>query len=286
MTDLTIGVPVFNGAQFLDECLANLAAQTFKDFVVLIYDNDSTDATGAIAQAWVARDTRFRHVRQPFNKGAAQNFLDVLHAAETPYFMWRADDDLCDANCVEKLMAMIVQPGIKLAACRIRSVRLDSGRERLTEVPLMGRPDSLADTARRLFRSHQSWFYGLWRREVLMAEFAAAWAAYPHLWGSDHLTLFPLLIDGSVAATNSTTFIQRIKTARPTSLPPQRPGLELMTGLRREFLQRCNGVLDARQMPFWRRRILGLMLIPYTSKRVYSLVKILKLRLRQRRSQG
>ena len=145
----------------------------------------------------------------------------------------------------------------------------------------MGRPASIGDTARRLFRSHQSWFYGLWHRDTLIAEFGAASEAYPHLWGLDHLTLFPLLIDGSVAATNSTTFIQRIKETRAATLPPQRPSAELMTGLRREFLKRCNGVLDARPMPFWRRRVLGLMLIPYTSKRVYSLFKILKLRFRE-----
>ena len=33
MTELTIGVPVFNGERFLDGCLANLAAQTPREIL-------------------------------------------------------------------------------------------------------------------------------------------------------------------------------------------------------------------------------------------------------------
>ena len=44
-TRLSIGVPVFNGERFLGEALDALLAQTFQDFVILISDNASTDAT-------------------------------------------------------------------------------------------------------------------------------------------------------------------------------------------------------------------------------------------------
>ena len=61
MPAVTIGVPVYNGDALLDECLQCLAAQTFRDFEVLVYDNASTDRTASIAQSWAARDARFRY---------------------------------------------------------------------------------------------------------------------------------------------------------------------------------------------------------------------------------
>src|SRR5271156_5075577 len=103
MVPITIGVPVYNGADLLDESLACLAKQTFRDIIVLIYDNASTDATPEIAKAWAARDARFQHVRQSRNVGAVANFRDSLLAAESPWFLWRAYDDPSDENYLENL---------------------------------------------------------------------------------------------------------------------------------------------------------------------------------------
>ena len=103
MVPITIGVPVYNGADLLDESLACLARQTFGDFKVLIFDNASTDGTAEIAQSWTARDGRFHYLRQPSNVGGVTNFRDVLRAAESPWFTWRADDDLSADDYVETL---------------------------------------------------------------------------------------------------------------------------------------------------------------------------------------
>ena len=52
---LQIGLPVFNGANFLTEAVDSLLAQTFRDFELLISDNGSTDATPAIAAHYARR---------------------------------------------------------------------------------------------------------------------------------------------------------------------------------------------------------------------------------------
>ena len=86
MAAITVGVPVYNGADLLDECLQSLARQTFADFEVLVFDNASTDATAEIAQAWAARDARFSYYRQEQNIGSAPNFVAVLGAARVGLF--------------------------------------------------------------------------------------------------------------------------------------------------------------------------------------------------------
>ena len=107
MAQVTVGVPVYNGADYLDKCLACLRDQTYRDIEVLIFDNCSEDATGEIAQSFCAADPRFRYFRQPENKGCTPNFLDVLEAANTPYFLWRAADDTSDLNYIETLLALL-----------------------------------------------------------------------------------------------------------------------------------------------------------------------------------
>ena len=55
---VTIGLPVFNGADYLEQCVRSLLDQTEADFVILISDNCSTDATPEICARLVTEDPR------------------------------------------------------------------------------------------------------------------------------------------------------------------------------------------------------------------------------------
>lgn len=104
---LSIGLPVYNGAIFLEETLRSLLSQTFDDFELIISDNASTDATEAICRAYAAQDPRLRYMRNPTNIGAAGNYNRVFACARGAYFKWAAADDLCAptflARCVHIL---------------------------------------------------------------------------------------------------------------------------------------------------------------------------------------
>lgn len=104
---VTLGVPVYNGATFLDAALESIHRQTFRDFEVIVSDNASTDETPRIVEGWVGRDERFQSFRQSANIGAAANFNAVLEPARGRFFKWVADDDLHEptflARCVERL---------------------------------------------------------------------------------------------------------------------------------------------------------------------------------------
>ncbi|MCY4398937.1 MAG: glycosyltransferase [Gemmatimonadetes bacterium] len=60
---VSVVLPVHNGEATLPTALASLAAQTMRDFEVVIVDDGSRDATPRIARAWQWRDDRFRVVR-------------------------------------------------------------------------------------------------------------------------------------------------------------------------------------------------------------------------------
>jgi glycosyltransferase involved in cell wall biosynthesis len=120
---LTIGLPVFNGEAYLAQALASLRAQTRGDFVVLVSDNGSTDATPAIVAAHAAEDPRIRYVRGTRNIGAGPNFNRAFLLSRTPFFKWMAYDDLLAPTFVERCLgALEADPGLVLVHTALRLV--------------------------------------------------------------------------------------------------------------------------------------------------------------------
>jgi glycosyltransferase involved in cell wall biosynthesis len=101
---VSIGLPVFNGEDFLRRALDTLLAQTFVNFELIISDNASTDKTEEICKEYAARDSRIRYIRQASNLGGLENFNFVLREAHSRYFMWAAVDDQWDPLFIQSLL--------------------------------------------------------------------------------------------------------------------------------------------------------------------------------------
>lgn len=104
---VSIGVPVFNGEEYLVAALDSLLAQTYADFEIVISDNASTDGTREICEDFVKRDRRVRYYRQPRNVGAARNFNSAFDLACGEYFKWHAHDDVCASTFLERCIAAL-----------------------------------------------------------------------------------------------------------------------------------------------------------------------------------
>lgn len=68
---VSVVMPVFNGAQWLQAAVDSVLAQTLPSLELLIVDDASTDASAQIAAAYARRDPRVRLLRQPVNRGQA-----------------------------------------------------------------------------------------------------------------------------------------------------------------------------------------------------------------------
>jgi glycosyltransferase involved in cell wall biosynthesis len=104
---ITVGLPVYNGQNYVAEAIESLLAQTCGDFELVISDNASTDATESICRAYAARDPRIRYHRQEVNRGAIWNFNHVFALADGEYFKWAAHDDLCAPNFLERCLEVL-----------------------------------------------------------------------------------------------------------------------------------------------------------------------------------
>lgn len=104
---VSIGLPVYNGEQYLVKALDSLLAQTFTDFEIIISDNASTDRTSEICAAYRERDPRIRYYRNEQNIGAAPNFNRTFELATGTYFKWAAADDMLAPTFLEKCVAVL-----------------------------------------------------------------------------------------------------------------------------------------------------------------------------------
>jgi glycosyltransferase involved in cell wall biosynthesis len=109
MPKLSIGLPVYNGEKLLARSIESLLAQDYRDFELIIADNQSTDGTSAICQRYAQSDPRIRYVVNKSNIGAAANHNRVVELARGEYFKWAAHDDECFptmlSRCVETMDA-------------------------------------------------------------------------------------------------------------------------------------------------------------------------------------
>lgn len=102
MPKVSIGMPVYNGENFLREALESLLAQTFTDFELIVSDNASTDATQQICEEFAVKDQRVRYYRAEKNHGASWNHQFVIDQATAPLFRLAAHDDVCLPTQLEK----------------------------------------------------------------------------------------------------------------------------------------------------------------------------------------
>src|SRR5690606_37434670 len=186
MPRVTIGVPVYNGASLIGECLQNIAQQSYSDFEVIISDNASTDGTSQICAAFSERDRRFRHVRHESTSSANANFLAVRDIADCDYFAYRAFDDLSTPDFLSRLVPILdAEPRARLAVGTVRQELGTGGRFRETHYPLVA-PETDGTQRRRIlrqmFRGHASWFYGLWRHAGLVESYHRVLQDYDDPW--------------------------------------------------------------------------------------------------------
>lgn len=120
---LSIGLPVYNGADYLEDSLDSILAQTFQHFELLISDNASTDRTEEICMAYAGRDSRIRYCRRKENLGASTNFNYVFALSSGKYFKWIAHDDLHEEDFLSRCVQILDQdPSIILAYSRAITV--------------------------------------------------------------------------------------------------------------------------------------------------------------------
>ncbi|WP_350277209.1 glycosyltransferase family A protein [Kribbella sp. HUAS MG21] len=175
MTRLSIGLPVYNGADYLRPALDAVLGQTYEDFELVISSNASTDATDDICREYAARDPRIRFYRQERNIGAAPNHDYVFRQSRTELFKWASGDDLWGRDLVARCVELLDQhPDVVLAHTYTAAI---DGEDRVIQAlpyPLHTDADAAPERLRSMLFDgdlpgaiQADDFYGVMRADVL-----------------------------------------------------------------------------------------------------------------------
>lgn len=112
---LSVIVPFYNVEPYIEECLESLRTQTLSDIEVICIDDGSLDNTLRTAEAYAARDGRFRVVRQQnMGLGEARN-TGVRHASGK-YITFIDSDDIVPPRALSQLVGSLERTGSDLSA--------------------------------------------------------------------------------------------------------------------------------------------------------------------------
>jgi len=138
---VSIGMPVYNGKQFLEHAIESILQQTYTDLELVISDNASTDSTEEICRRYASGDPRVRYYRLPKNLGAVLNYERVYMLCNSPYFKWAAHDDAIEPQFIEACVnALDSDPSAVLAYTKARFI--DAQGQHLRDYPVKLATDS------------------------------------------------------------------------------------------------------------------------------------------------
>lgn len=102
---VSILMPTYNGAAYLDAQVGSILKQDFIDFELVIVDDGSTDQTRAIIERHAADDPRIRVLRSDGNEGQKVRLGELVRAASADLLAFSDQDDIWDAPKLGRLLA-------------------------------------------------------------------------------------------------------------------------------------------------------------------------------------
>ena len=77
---VSIVIPVYNVAPYLQTCIESIRSQDFTDFELLLVDDGSTDGSGGICDRIAGEDSRIRVFHKENGGVSSARNLGMLHA--------------------------------------------------------------------------------------------------------------------------------------------------------------------------------------------------------------
>jgi glycosyltransferase involved in cell wall biosynthesis len=139
--NVTIAIPIHNGARFLGETIRSLLDQSEGAFRLVCLDDASTDDSVAVASGF--SDPRIEIVIAESHTSLAMNWNRAIEVTRTPYLVIAHQDDVYERDYLATMLRLIeAHPRAFAAHCRTtaidsngRAVRLPSARYKETFWP-------------------------------------------------------------------------------------------------------------------------------------------------------
>ncbi len=123
MKELSIIVPVYNKAQYIDVCIESILKQSISDFELILINDGSTDDSGEKCDEFAKKDDRIIVIHQ-INKGVSSARNAGLQVAKGKYIGFVDADDVLYTSMYEVLISNIKKYRADISICGVRRVSL------------------------------------------------------------------------------------------------------------------------------------------------------------------
>ncbi len=128
---VSIVIPVYNAAPYLEECLDSLIAQSWKNLDIVCVNDGSQDASLSLLEQYAEKDRRIRiFSKENEGRGAASARNRGLAEARGEYVQFCDSDDFFEPDMVESLVKKSIETGAEVVICRGQVY--DHGLQRVT----------------------------------------------------------------------------------------------------------------------------------------------------------
>ena len=126
MPKVSLIIPVYNAAAYIEACIASLMAQTMDDVEVILVDDHGSDDSIQVAQNYIAvhsSSKQFRFLSTPHNMGPGPARNVGIEAAQGEYIGFVDSDDVVTPDFCEQLYTAAKTHDADLAYCQAQLVK-------------------------------------------------------------------------------------------------------------------------------------------------------------------
>lgn len=128
---ISLIIPVYNVAQYLDRCLKSITEQTYKNIEIILVNDGSTDDSLDILKAWAKKDMRISIINQN-NQGLSSARNKGIAVSTGQYITFIDSDDYVTKDYIEYLFWLLKKDNFNspLAICSLMDVNTQNNKQR------------------------------------------------------------------------------------------------------------------------------------------------------------
>ena len=214
---VSVGIPCYNRPDGLKRTLECITNQTYRNLEIIVSDNCSPGPEiEAVVKEFISKDSRIQYYRHGENKGLTFNFQFVLEKATGEYFMWAADDDICEPDFIRTLLTPL-NSHLEFSAAMCSTKRINE-RGQFVDVVRFPQIENMKYNSFQISlfaASHVNltfFFHGLFRTDVIRK-----FNKNPdEIFGKDFLIICDMLMSTRIHWVNKVLFTKGIDNTRNT----------------------------------------------------------------------
>ena len=113
---VSVVVPVYNGAEYLEKTVKTILAQSFTDFELILVNDGSSDTSAELMNTFETKDNRVKtHHKENGGVACARNY--GIQYAKGEFVAFCDQDDLWHPDKLEKQLLLFKNPSVGLVYC-------------------------------------------------------------------------------------------------------------------------------------------------------------------------